>query len=322
MEQNQDVLKRFLSQSATDSADTWLENFRVLEKVSVEHFNDCRCTPKDGSVKRGIILDVETTGRTSKDESVIQLALIEFFFHDDGIKSLGEFDSALHDPGVPIEQSATNVHGLIGGDIKGKSIDPADIKDFIDRQKVDVVIAHNASFDRPLVEREFWGAGLNTLPWACSMRDVDWNARGKPEKLELLAHSMGYWYGAHDALDDVIATAYILTDKSADGRQAINELIRNSLKPKAIIRLDLQPHSVGQDHVKAMLNSYGFRYQRRGVEHWRFREYDEGDKEIDRHLQVLKEAGVVKGAWVYSQRPEDRFTDRLGASTYQRLSSR
>jgi DNA polymerase-3 subunit epsilon len=62
----------------------------------------------------------------------------------------------------------------------------------------DLVIAHNAGFDRPFVEGLLPQAqGLN---WACSFADIDWTAAGHSSaKLSYLASALGWFYDAHRA---------------------------------------------------------------------------------------------------------------------------
>ncbi len=72
-----------------------------------------------------------------------------------------------------------------------------------------IVIAHNAGFDRPVVERAWpWFA---ELPWACSLTQVDWRAEGfEGRKLgQLLAERRSYHDG-HRALDDCAALLHLL----------------------------------------------------------------------------------------------------------------
>ena len=68
------------------------------------------------------------------------------------------------------------------------------------------LIAHNAGFDRPLVERSI--KGLDGMRWACTMSDINWNTRrAMGVSLPALCASMGLWYDAHRAMEDARACA-------------------------------------------------------------------------------------------------------------------
>ena len=74
---------------------------------------------------------------------------------------------------------------------------------------MDLVIAHNAGFDRPFVEARL--GGFRELKWACSFADIPWKAQGrKSAKLESLAQDMGWFYDAHRAEMDCHALLAVL----------------------------------------------------------------------------------------------------------------
>ena len=77
-------------------------------------------------------------------------------------------------------------------------------------QGVSVVIAHNAGFDRPFVEQRW--PQFETLQWACSLRDIDWQAEGfGSAKLEYLLYTQGLFYEAHRAETDCRALLELLS---------------------------------------------------------------------------------------------------------------
>lgn len=177
---------------------------------------------------RGIILDVETTGKVVGQSKTIQLAMLEVFFTARGISRLGESLCELNDPKAKIPDEAVAVHGLTNEKLKGNAFSGGRIREFLDG--TEVVIAHNASFDRKFVERDLPNAGFDELPWACSLRDINWAARGvNSPKLEYIALSQGAYYGAHDAGEDVLATAFCLNGAPSDhGHTPFAEMLRNA----------------------------------------------------------------------------------------------
>jgi len=84
---------------------------------------------------------------------------------------------------------------------RGAHSDPA--------RRADLVIAHNAAFDRPFVEARL--PQFNALPWACSFADIDWKQEGQGSaKLEYLAMAQGRFYDAHRAEVDCHALLAVL----------------------------------------------------------------------------------------------------------------
>jgi DNA polymerase-3 subunit epsilon len=97
---------------------------------------------------------------------------------------------------------------------------------------VDLVIAHNAGFDRPFCEARF--ALFQDIAWACSFADMDWKAQGRSsQKLESLALELGLFYDAHRAEMDCHALLAVLTAPlpKDPARQALATLIAASRQP-------------------------------------------------------------------------------------------
>jgi len=86
---------------------------------------------------------------------------------------LGLYDG-LEDPGVPIPPESTAIHGIADEMVRGQRLDESAIESLLDG--VGVVIAHNAGFDRPFVERRL--SGFESLAWGCSLREVPWESVG------------------------------------------------------------------------------------------------------------------------------------------------
>jgi DNA polymerase-3 subunit epsilon len=100
--------------------------------------------------------------------------------------------------------------------VQGKSLDDADVNSLL--SKADVVIAHNAGFDRPFMEARF--PAFASKPWACSFKDIDWKAEGADSaKLTALAADAGLFYDAHRALMDCHALLAVVS-RSAMGSQS------------------------------------------------------------------------------------------------------
>ena len=162
-----------------------------------------------GAVTRVVVLDTETTGLDATKDAIIELALLRVDIDNATGLPVGEvrvFDE-LEDPGRTIPKEVVALTGLTDADVRGKRLDEARILEIL--QDADLVIAHNAGFDRPFAERRL--ARFAELPWACSFADIDWKAQGhSSSKLESLAQGLGWFYDAHRAEMDCHALLAVL----------------------------------------------------------------------------------------------------------------
>lgn len=187
------------------------------------------------SARVAIVLDTETTGLEPNEDKVIQLAMIKVLYDDDGIVEITDdvFDQ-MEDPGAPLDPKITRLTGITDEQLKGQKIDRDAVRAFI--EGVDLFIAHNAAFDRKFMEKGFKECGFDKVSWACSIRDVDWEARavGSP-KLELLVHSRGYVYPAHNAQADIRATAFILNENFDQETSAMSDILESLDRPHVMV---------------------------------------------------------------------------------------
>lgn len=180
--------------------------FIVLEKFQPR---DAYCTDENDNLHLGVVLDTETTGRDPEKDRVIELGMVFFEFDPDTgvVYRIVDVFNELQDPGMPIPPEATAVNGITDELVKGKVIDAQQVTDRI--TYVDVVIAHNAAFDRAFCEKE-WPV-FKSKAWACSVKQVDWEAEGLGSaKLEFIAYKRGFHYDAHRAEMDCRVLLHVL----------------------------------------------------------------------------------------------------------------
>ena len=160
-------------------------------------------------VVRVVVLDTETTGLDASKDKIIEMALLRVdvdLVTGIPVGPVQVFDE-LEDPGMPIPKEAREITGITDADVAGKRLDVARIAALMDG--VDVVIAHNAGFDRPFCEARM--PLFRHFAWACSFADLDWKAQGRTSsKLEALAQSLGLFYDAHRAEMDCHALLAVL----------------------------------------------------------------------------------------------------------------
>jgi hypothetical protein len=153
------------------------------------------------------IVDVETTG-LQRTDPVIEIA-VQVYEFDPPTGRLGPLVGqyvSLHDPGRPIPARITELTGITSAMVAGHAINKKELLALL--KGVTLVVAHNASFDRPRVEAI---VGRKRIKWLCSSRGVDWRGRGHPNaKLATLRDAYKIQTQAHRALGDVEAVAALL----------------------------------------------------------------------------------------------------------------
>lgn len=208
-------------------------DYRILERFSpVNSYN--RMDGISKPLKVGAYVDSETTGVDTRKDNIIELAIVKFMYDEDGrIYLVGTGDSFLNDPGIPLDEKIRSVTGISDEDVKGQMIDARNVDDLL--SDVELVIAHNAGFDRRICERYF--PRFTELPWACAQNDIPWRREfGSPGlSLEVIAAFVGgIFYNAHRALIDCQIGVHMLTaedrDKNPALLYAINAASEDSLR--------------------------------------------------------------------------------------------
>jgi DNA polymerase-3 subunit epsilon len=169
-----------------------------------------------GPTRRVVILDTETTGLDVTKEQIIELALVCVDVCTVSGLPCGDVEvfDELEDPGKPISAEIEQLTGITDAMVQGKRLNEARIAELI--AHADLVVAHNAAFDRPFVEARL--PGFARLPWACSFADIDWKAAGQSSaKLENLTLKLGWFYDAHRAETDCHALLTVLCSEPQAG---------------------------------------------------------------------------------------------------------
>ncbi|MGB4061172.1 MAG: 3'-5' exonuclease [Burkholderiaceae bacterium] len=186
-------------------------DYRVLRRlVPALHFERA----PQGPVRTLLVLDTETTGLEAAKEKVIELALLRVAVDTATGLPVGAVQvyDGLEDPGRAIPPAITDITGITDAMVHGQRLDEALIAQMM--VGVDLVVAHNAGFDRPFVEARL--PEFARLPWACSFADLDWKALGQSSaKLENLALACGWFYDAHRAETDCHALLAVLAQPQA-----------------------------------------------------------------------------------------------------------
>jgi DNA polymerase-3 subunit epsilon len=156
--------------------------------------------PAKQQIKVGVVLDVETTGLDAKMDEVIELGMVKFAYGPDGrVARVIDTFGSLNQPGDPIPAEITAFTGITNDMVAGKRIDAAAVATFV--ADANIVIAHNANFDRRFAER-YWRE-FEHKHWGCSATEINWRAHGfEGSRLGYLLMGAGLFHTAHRAVDD------------------------------------------------------------------------------------------------------------------------
>src|SRR6516165_6269022 len=133
------------------------------------------------------------------------------------------------DPGFSIPAEIRKITGITDDMVAGHRIDDHAVDDLLNR--VVLVIAHNADFDRRFLERRL--PAFAAKHWACSRVDIDWKAEGiRSSALEFVAYSLGFFHDGHRAASDCRATVHALAQTlPGTGRLAMQALLEQARLP-------------------------------------------------------------------------------------------
>tara|TARA_B110000438_G_scaffold295946_1_gene339845 strand:- start:85 stop:978 length:894 start_codon:yes stop_codon:yes gene_type:complete len=265
----------------------------------------------DGSEKlKGIFLDVETTGLSHEIDKIIEIALVPFEFSKDGrIFNVNDAYSCLEDPQIPLSQKIISLTGLTDEMLAGKSFDIDVIKKFVEPS--DLIIAHNASFDRKFIEKRF--PFFKTKSWACSFSQVPWESEGIASmKLEYLAYKFGFFFEGHRAEIDCYASLHLLSKTLPMS----GDLVLNALLRSARIK-SYRVWAMGSSFDKKdLLKNRGYKWWPGVVGRSRSWYIDIDEQTLDSELEYLRKEiyGRDMNLPIDPITPFNRFSERIGVS--------
>jgi DNA polymerase-3 subunit epsilon len=207
-------------------------DYRVLRRfVPLSRYHE-----GDGSATAlGAVVDVETTGLDTVRDRIIEFCGVPFEFEKESgrILGVGEAVTFLEDPGRPIPAEVTRLTGITNDMVAGKQIDDAAVGAML--ADVGLVIAHNAAFDRPFVDRRL--PAFKGKAWACSQREVPWKALGVSSgALEfLMMKRCGLFFDGHRADADCHAVLRLLQEPFDDGTLPMQTLLESARTPSFVV---------------------------------------------------------------------------------------
>jgi DNA polymerase-3 subunit epsilon len=226
--------------------------YRILRRLVPRPIRTSRsCVTRE---KIAIIIDTETTGLDHTRDEVIELGMVAFTCREDGQVGdvVGVFN-ALREPSVPITPEIIRLTGITAEMVAGQAIDPDAVEQFI--AQADVVIAHNARFDRPFCERLV--KDFEHKAWACSHSEIGWSSLGfEGSKLGYLINQCGWFHQGHRAVDDCHALLEVLATPLPDGSGGpLSHLLTSARRSLIRIWAESSPFD-----MKDVLRQRGYRW--------------------------------------------------------------
>ena len=144
-------------------------------------------------LRRGLYVGAQTTGFDPRSDAVIELGLLPFTYTVGG-RIVDVFHDAAqvhrNDPQRAVTPPIVAFTGQTGADLRGASVDvPAATALIV---AADLIVAHDAEFARPFVERVLPVA--REVAWACSQREVPWAKAGF---LSVALHCLACAFGVY-----------------------------------------------------------------------------------------------------------------------------
>lgn len=187
------------------------------------------------------VVDCETTGLSPETDRVVQVAAVELTLDADTKKWIpGRGLASFVNPGRPIPPEATGVHHIIDSDVEGApTLDDALSIVLDPLYMVDVVVAHNAPFDKsflPSLSERRW---IDTLR-CCKHIFPDAPSFGNCVLYYYLGFKRPEGIAPHSALFDAKITARILIRLLAE--RTLDELLILSRKAVLLKKVGFGKH--------------------------------------------------------------------------------
>ena len=261
--------------------------YRIIKKYrKPEEYNTNNFTNKK---LIGVFLDVEATGLSCATDKILELGMVKFEYTNDGriFRLLDEFNS-YQDPDVSIPEAITKLTGITDDMVKGHQINVEEVDSYLN--DVNIIIAHNAQFDRAFFEITF--PTISPKPWGCSMYDIDWKNEGiSSHKLEYIAYKYNFFFEGHRAITDCLAGIHILAQELPISKQPV---LKQLLESALAIRFRLWAINAPYD-AKDLLKTRGYRWNMSQNTKYRAWSIELKEDQIEEEINYLR-SEIYNGA--------------------------
>jgi DNA polymerase-3 subunit epsilon len=225
-------------------------NYRVIRRLVPRAVTP---PPIGCTDKIGVVLDFETTGLDPAKDEIIEVAMVKFRYSaNDEITGVSGVFQSYNEPSILIPTLVTELTGITHDMVGGHRIDMAAMEEFV--AGANVVIAHNAGFDRKFAER--LSSIFEHKHWCCTQTEIDWRKHGfGGAKLGYLLADIGYFHTAHRAIDDCHALVEILAHPLSAAPSVFAELIECARRTTIRVWAQRSPFD-----LKDVLKARGYRW--------------------------------------------------------------
>lgn len=278
-------------------------NYRILHRLIPRGLSK----PPVGNSKIGILLDFETTGLDAANDEVIEIGMVKFTYSDPGkVTAVVDIFSSFNQPSKSIPPEITALTRITDEIVKGHRIDANALSSFV--SDADIVIAHNANFDRKFAERT-WSVFAEKC-WGCSANEIDWRKHGfDGSRLGYLLAGTGYFHEAHRAVEDCQALLEILSRRLPGTDQtALAVLLERARRPSFRIWAERSPFD-----FKDILKKRGYRWNDGNDGRPKAWYVDVSEEQRDREIQFLKKSIYQRDVDLFPQSITalDRYSIRV-----------
>jgi DNA polymerase-3 subunit epsilon len=177
-------------------------------------------------VNRVLILDLETTGLSPETDRIVEVGMVLYSLAHASVVCSTSF---LVNGGIGNDAASINRIAPPMLTAHGETYEHAFSEIHRWMTGADVVVAHNAEFDRSFLAPNLQRA----LPWVCTYADVDWPT-GRAGTLVALSLELGLGVTqAHRALTDCMMIARCL-QRVAELGHDVTAMLERGLRPKAL----------------------------------------------------------------------------------------
>lgn len=219
------------------------------------------CNTPPTNLLKAAILDTESTGINAATDKIIELGIVVFEYCPDTGQAyrILETYNELEDPGICVPPESTMIHQITDEMVRGKKIIDTDVQNLL--ADVSLIIAHNAMFDRAIVEIRL--PFLQHKAWACSFAQIPWKIEGfGSANLEFLAYRCGIHFNGHRAAIDCHALLEVLqSDLPVSGLKPLKILLNKAETPPDIKLWALNTPFESKDKLK--VRGYRWHVERR-----------------------------------------------------------
>lgn len=271
--------------------------FKKLDKLPSRFY----AKPAGADIGLACIIDTETTGLDHVKDEVIEVGyvIVEYDKNTGDLYGVVDQKDYLQAPKEPLSDKIKFITGLTDKDLAGNFI-PWEVVSQ-DLEDVNLFVAHNAGFDRPMLEK--YHAIFRQKPWADSQTQIDWLKRTHMVKksLETLCLNVGeFLYNSHCALNDAQALTQLLSGKDLEGVGLFKLLLDAARGPYYIIQAVGAPYD-----TKDILRERDYRWNR-DDRVWQKVFMDDSQKDIE--VEWLKK-NITSYPTVENVGSLDRFRD-------------